>query len=276
MSYGTGAVEIKSGYGLTLEDELKMLRVIKKLKSISPLTIKSTFMGAHAIPEKYKNNPKKYVDLIVYEMLPAVAKEKLADYIDVFCDKGFFSVDDTNKILEAGLKNNLIPKIHANELGNTGGIQVGVENKALSVDHLEYVNNDEIKTLLKSKTMPTLLPGTSFFLGIPYAPARKLIDSGLPVAIASDYNPGSSPSGNMQFVSSLACIKYKMLPEEVINATTINSAYAMGVQKELGSIAVGKKANIFITKSIPSYQYFPYSYGNNKIEKVIINGEVMI
>ncbi|MFA6922873.1 MAG: imidazolonepropionase [Bacteroidales bacterium] len=273
-SFGTGAVEIKSGYGLSLESELKILRVIKKLKKLSPLTIKSTFLGAHAIPAKFKNAPEKYIDLIINKMLPVIAEEKLADYIDVFCDKGFFSVKDTERILSAGQKYNLTPKIHANELGYTGGVQVGVKHKALSVDHLEYTGEEEIKCLLKSETMPTLLPGTSFFLGLPYAPARKMIDAGLPVALASDFNPGSSPSENMQFVISLGCIKYKMTPEEAINAATINSAYAMGVEKELGGIAVGKKANIFITKPIPSYQYFPYSFGSNKVEMVILNGKI--
>ncbi|MDD5571589.1 MAG: imidazolonepropionase, partial [Bacteroidales bacterium] len=245
-SYGTGAVEVKSGYGLNPDGEIKILSVIKKLKKLSPLTIKSTFLGAHAIPAEFKSRPEKYIDLIINKMIPAVAEEKLADYIDVFCDKGFFSVKDTERILSAGQKYNLTPKIHANELGHTGGVQVGVKYKALSVDHLEYMGDEEIKCLLKSGTMPTLLPGTSFFLGLPYAPARKMINSGLPIALASDFNPGSSPSGNMQFVISLGCIKYKVTPEEAINAATINSAYAMGVEKELGSIAVGKKANIFI------------------------------
>ncbi|NTW33577.1 MAG: imidazolonepropionase, partial [Bacteroidetes bacterium] len=273
-AYGTGAVEIKSGYGLNVQDELKMLRVIRRLKEISPLTIVSTFLGAHAIPAEYKGNQKEYVDTIINEMIPAVAAEELAEYIDVFCDKGFFTVEDTDRILMAGLKYGLRPKIHANELDYSGGIQVGVKYNALSVDHLEYTGKEEIKTLLGSDTMPTVLPGASFFLGIPYAPARKMIDAGLPLAIASDFNPGSSPSGNMQFMLSLGCIKYKLTPEEAINATTLNSAYAMGLSDELGSIAIGKNANLFITKTIPSYQFMPYSYGNNKVETVILNGVV--
>ncbi len=271
---GTGAVEIKSGYGLNVEDELKMLRVIKRLKKDSSLTIKSTFLGAHAVPEEYKSNQNAYVDLIINNMLPRIADEQLADFVDVFCDKGFFTVEDTDRILNAAAKYGLKPKIHANELAYSGGIQVGVKHNALSVDHLEFTGEDEIKTLLNSETMPTLLPGTSFFLGIPYAPARKMIDAGLPVALASDYNPGSSPSGNMQFILSLACIAYKMTPEEAINAITINTAYAMDLSKELGSIAIGKKANIFITKHISSYEFMPYAYGSNKVEKVILNGEL--
>lgn len=274
-SYGTGAVEIKSGYGLSTEDELKMLRVIKKLKKLSPLTIKATFLGAHAVPANYKGKQTEYVDLIINEMIPAVAYEELADYIDVFCDKGFFTVEDTERILMAGMKYGLRPKIHANELDYSGGIQVGVKYNALSVDHLEYTGDEEIECLLNSETMPTLLPGAAFFLGMPYASVRKMINAGLPVALASDFNPGSSPSGNMQFILSLGCIKYKMLPEEAINAVTLNSAYAMGVSDELGSIAVGKKANIFITKPISTYEFMPYSYGSNKVETVILNGKVV-
>ncbi|MCK9399719.1 MAG: imidazolonepropionase [Bacteroidales bacterium] len=274
MSYGTGAVEIKSGYGLTTEDELKMLRVIRRLKETSPLTIIATFLGAHAIPQEYKANPAAYVDLVINEMIPLVAAEELADYIDVFCDRGFFSVEDTDRILNAGMKYGLRPKIHANELGSTGGVQVGVKYNALSVDHLEYLGKEEISVLKNSETMPTVLPGASFFLGLPYAPVRKMIDAGLPVAMGSDFNPGSSPSGNMQLILSLGCIKYKMLPEEAVNSVTINSAYAMGLQEELGSIAVGKKANIFITKEIPSIQYMPYAFGSNKVEKVILKGKV--
>ncbi len=275
ISFGTGAVEIKSGYGLNTEDELKMLRVIKKLKELSPLTIKSTFLGAHAIPAEYKNNPALYVDIIINEMIPQVATEDIADYIDIFCDRGFFSVEDTDRILNAGMKYGLKPKIHANELDFSGGIQVGVKYNALSVDHLEYTGDEEIKVLLASDTMPTLLPGASFFLGLIYAPARKMIDAGLPIAMASDYNPGSSPSGNMQFILSLGCIAYKMLPEEAINAVTINGAYAMGLSDQLGSIAVGKKANLIITKEIPTYAFLPYAYGSNKVEKIILNGEIM-
>ncbi len=274
ISYGTGAVEIKSGYGLSTEDELKMLRVIKRLKEKSPITIKSTFLGAHAVPAEYKVRQSEYVDMIINEMIPMVAAEDLADYIDVFCDKGFFTVDETERMLMAGMKYGLKPKIHANELDYSGGIQVGVKYGALSVDHLEYTGEDEIKSLLGSETMPTLLPGAAFFLGMIYAPVRKMIDAGLPVAMASDFNPGSAPSGNMQLILSMGCIKYKMLPEEAINAVTLNSAYAMGVSDILGSIAVGKKANIFITKPIPSIEFMPYSFGSNKVDRVILNGKI--
>ncbi len=272
--YGTGAVEIKSGYGLTLEDELKMLRVIKTLKEESELTIKANFLGAHAVPMEYKGRQSEYVDLIVNEMIPRVGEEKLADFIDVFCDKGFFTIDETDRILTAGKKYGLIPKIHANELDYSGGIQIGVKHNALSVDHLEYTGEDEIKALLYSKTMPTLLPGAAFFLGMVYAPARKMIEAGLPLAMASDFNPGSSPSGNMQFILSMGCIKYKMLPEEAINAVTINSAYAMGCSQTHGSIAQNKKANVFITKPIPTYEFMPYAYGSNKVKTVILNGKI--
>lgn len=274
MMLGTGAVEIKSGYGLNTEDELKMLRVVKKLKKLSPLTIKATFLGAHAVPEEYKGNQSGYVDLVISEMIPMVAAEELADYIDVFCDRGFFTVEETEKILMAGIKYGLRPKIHANELDYSGGIQTGVKYNALSVDHLEYTGDNEIKALLKSETMPTLLPGAAFFLGMVYAPARKMIDAGLPVALASDFNPGSSPSGNMQLILSMGCIKYKMLPAEAIHAVTLNAAYAMGVSDMLGSIETGKKANVFITKPIPSYEFMPYAYGSNKVETVILNGKV--
>ncbi|MCD4773793.1 MAG: imidazolonepropionase, partial [Bacteroidales bacterium] len=274
-AYGTGAVEIKSGYGLNTEDELKMLRVIRQLNKLSPLTIKSTFLGAHAVPAEYRSNQGEYVDLVINEMIPMVAAEELADYIDVFCDRGFFTVVDTDRILLAGMKYGLRPKIHANELDYSGGIQIGVKYNALSVDHLEYTGDEEIQALLNSETMPTVLPGAAFFLGMIYAPVRKMIDAGLPVALASDFNPGSSPSGNMQFVLSMGSIAYKMLPEEGINATTINGAYAMGLSEELGSIAVGKKANVFITKEIPTYEYMPYSFGNNKVETVILNGKVI-
>ncbi len=270
--YGTGAVEIKSGYGLTTESELKMLRVIKKLKEHSPLTIKASFLGAHSIPVEYRGKQEKYVDLVINEMLPRVAEQKLADYLDVFCDVGFFTVKDTERILEAGQKYGMRGKIHANELDYSGGIQAGIKYNALSVDHLEFTGSEEIEALLNSDTMPTILPGAAFFLGMVYAPARKMIDAGLPVAMASDFNPGSSPSGNMQFILSMASIAYKMLPEEAINATTINTAYAMGLSKELGSIAKGKKANVFITSEIPSYEYLPYYYGTNKVETVILNG----
>ena len=272
--HGTGAVEIKSGYGLYPEQELKMLRAIRTLQKISPLTIRATFLAAHAIPLEYRGRQSEYVDLVINETLPMVAAEELADYIDVFCDKGFFTVEDTERLLMAGMKYGLRPKIHANELDFSGGVQAGVKYNALSVDHLEYIGNEEIACLLNSETMPTILPGAAFFLEMPLSPARKMIDAGLPIALASDYNPGSSPSGNMQFITSLGCIKYKMLPEEVINATTINTAYAMGVQDELGSIAKGKRANFFITEPIPTYQFMPYAYGHNKVESVVLNGEV--
>lgn len=275
ISLGTGAVEIKSGYGLNTVDELKMLRVIRKLKEQSSMAIVSTFLGAHAIPAGYKGRQEAYVDMIISEMIPVIAAEELADYIDVFCDRGFFTVEDTDRILNAGLKYGLRPKIHANELANSGGIQVGVKYNALSVDHLEYTGQEEINALLGSDTMPTLLPGASFFLGLVYAPARKMIDAGLPVAMASDYNPGSSPSGNMQFILSLGSIAYRMLPEEAINAVTINGAYAMGLSEEYGSIGRGKKANLILTKAIPSYEYLPYAYGSDKVEKVIIEGKLL-
>ncbi len=274
MEYGTGAVEIKSGYGLTVESELKMLRVIKKLKALSPVTIVSTFLGAHAIPTDYKSRQEEYVNLIISEMIPRVASEELADYIDVFCDRGFFTVEDTDRILNAGMKYGLRPKIHANELDYSGGIQVGVKYNALSVDHLEYTGEEEIRALLGSETMPTILPGAAFFLNMKYAPAREMIDAGLPVAMASDFNPGSSPSGNMQLILSMASILYRLTPEEGINATTINTAYAMGLSEELGSIAIGKKANVFITKKIPGFEFMPYYYGTNKVEQVILNGEL--
>lgn len=274
-SLGTGAVEIKSGYGLDVESELKMLRVIKRLKEDTPLTIKATFLGAHAVPKEYLGRQTEYVDYIINEMIPQVASEGLADYIDVFCDKGFFTVEDTDRMLNAGMKYGLRPKIHANELDYSGGIQVGVKYNALSVDHLEYVGDAEIEALKGSETMPTVLPGAAFFLNMPFSPVRKMMDAGLPVALASDFNPGSSPSGNMKFVMSLACVNYKMVTEEAINATTINTAYAMGVQNECGSIARGKKANLFITKEIPNIEYMPYAYGSNLIDLVILEGEVI-
>ena len=270
---GTGAVEIKSGYGLNTEDELKILRVIRRLKELSPLTIKSTFLGAHAIPLEYKDTPDDYVDVIIQEMIPQVASEDLADFIDVFCDRGFFTPEQTDRILMAGMKYGLKAKIHANELDLSGGVQVGVKYNALSVDHLENVGDEEIECLLQSETMPTILPGAAFFLNMPHDPARKMIDAGLPVAFASDYNPGSSPSGNMQLVLSMACIQYRLLPEEAILATTLNSAYAMGVEDILGSIAKGKKANLFITHPIPSIYFMPYAFGTNKVKHVILNGK---
>ena len=272
---GTGAVEIKSGYGLNLADELKMLRVIKRIKETSPLEVKSTLLGAHAVPAEYKNDRRKYVDIIINEMIPVVAAEELADFIDVFCDNGFYSVEDTERILMAGIKHGLRAKLHANELGFSGGIQTGVKYNALSVDHLEHTGDDEIRILLDSETMPTLLPGASFFLGLTDAPARKMIDAGLPVALASDFNPGSSPSGNMKLIMSLGCIRLKMLPEEVINAVTINSAYAMDLSATHGSIARGKVANVFITKKMPSYEFMPYAFGSDLIDTVILKGEVI-
>lgn len=271
--FGTGAVEIKSGYGLDTESELKMLKVIRRLKAETPLLIKSTFLGAHAVPAEYKGRQTEYVDLIINEMIPTIAGEELADYIDVFCDKGFFTVEDTDRILNAGMKYGMRAKIHANELDYSGGVQVGVKYNAISVDHLEYIGEEEISALLGSETMPTVLPGAAFFLNMPYSPVRKMIEAGLPVALASDYNPGSSPSGNMKFVMSLGCINYKMLPEEVINATTLNSAYAMGVQEEAGSIAVGKLANFYITSPLPGIEYIPYAYTANIVEATFLRGK---
>jgi len=269
---GTGAVEIKSGYGLTVEGELKMLRVIRQLKSQSPLTIKSTFLGAHTFPAEFRNNHEGYIKMLIDEMLPVIAAEGLADFIDVFCDAGFFSPDETARILEAGVKYGLVPKLHANELGETGGIEKGVEFNARSVDHLEHTTDNHIQLLHQSKTIPVLLPSTAFFLKLPYAPARKMIDADLPVALATDFNPGSSPSGNMPFVLSLACIQMKMLPSETIAAATINGAYSMQVEKELGSIAIGKKANLIITKAMDSIAFIPYSFGSNLVERTILNG----
>lgn len=274
MKMGTGAIEIKSGYGLTTEAELKMLRVIKRLKKLSPLTIKATFLGAHAIPQEYKTNKSAYLDLIIDEMLPQIAQEQLAEYIDIFCEEGYFSVEDTERLLEAAQSYGLIPKTHVNQFTIQGGVNASVKYKALSVDHLEIMNEEDIEALKGSECMPTLLPSCSFFLGIPYGPAKKLIENDLPVALATDYNPGSSPSGNMNFVASLGCIRMGMTPEEVINATTINTAYAMGLSQELGSIAVGKKANLFITKPITSYAFIPYSFGHQYIDKIIINGKI--
>ena len=275
IALGTGAAEIKSGYGLNLADELKMLRVIKRIKASCPLEIKATFLGAHAVPKEYVKNRSEYVDQVISEMIPVVASEELADYIDVFCDSGFFTVEDTERILMAGIKYGLTAKIHANELDYSGGIQTGVKYNALSVDHLECTGDDEIEALLGSDTMPTLLPGSAFFLGLNDPPARKMIKAGLPVALASDYNPGSSPSGNMKMVMSLGCIKLRMLPEEVINAVTINSAYAMGLSGTHGSIARGKVANVFITKEMPSYEFMPYAFGSDLIETVILKGEII-
>ena len=266
MAMGTGAVEIKSGYGLTVEDELKMLRVIRRIKETCPITVKANFLGAHAVGRAYKGRQGEYVDLICDEMLPKVAEEGLADYVDVFCDKGFFTVEETKKAAEYGIR----PKIHANELEVSGGVQVGVEYDALSVDHLEKTTEAEIEALRGSNTMPTMLPGCSFFLGIPYGNAKGYIEAGLPVALASDYNPGSSPSGNMRFVMALGCIRMRLTPEQSFNACTINSAYAMGVSNILGSITVGKKANLIITKPIPSLAFIPYSHQTPIIERVLI------
>jgi len=274
IGLGTGAVEIKSGYGLNLDDELKMLRVIRRIKDTCPIEVKATFLGAHAIPDEYKGKREKYVDLVINEMIPVVASEKLADYIDVFCDNGFFTVEDTERILMAGIKYGLTAKLHANELGYSGGIQTGVKYNALSVDHLECTGDEEINALIGSETMPTLLPGSAFFLGMPDPPVRKMINAGLPVALASDYNPGSSPSGNMKLIMSFGCIKLRMFPEEAINAVTINSAYAMGLSETHGSIARGKVANVFITKEIPSYEFMPYAFGSDLIDTVILKGKI--
>lgn len=273
INFGTGAVEIKSGYGLSTKAELKMLRVIKNLKETTPLTIKSTFLGAHAIPLEYKNKRAAYIDLVLNEMIPQVAEEKLADYVDVFCDKGFFTIEETDLILNQAAKYSLKPKIHANELDYSGGVQVGVKHNALSVDHLEYVGDEEIEVLLNSNTMPTILPGAAFFLNMPYSPARDMMNAGLPIALASDFNPGSSPSGNMKFIMSLACINYKMTPNEALHATTINGAYAMGISSTHGAIARGKKANLIITTEIPNVEYIPYAYTSNFISQVMLNGK---
>jgi len=273
-AFGTGAVEIKSGYGLTVEGELKMLRVIRQLKRMSPVTIRATFLGAHALPQAYKANRQGYIELIIKEMLPQIASEKLADYIDVFCDRGFFTAEETDQLLQAGADHGLKPKIHANELDFTGGIQVGVKNGAVSVDHLECTGEEEIEALRGSGTMPTVLPSTAFFLGMNYPPARNMIDAGLPVALATDYNPGSAPSGKMAFVCALACIKMGLVPEEAIQAATLNAAYAMELQAHLGSIGRGKHANIFITKPMPSYAFLPYAFGSDLVESVILNGQL--
>ncbi len=269
---GTGAIEIKSGYGLTVDAELKMLRVIKRIKNDFPIKVKATLLAAHAIPEAYKNDKTVFVDLVVNEMIPKVAKEELAEYVDVFCEKGYFSLDDTDRILSVGKQYDLIPKIHVNQFNSFGGVALGVKHNALSVDHLEELNEDDIEALIGSNTMPVALPSCSYFLSIPYTPARKLIDAGLPLTLATDYNPGSTPSGNMNFVISTACIKMKMTPAEAINAATINGACAMGISDMYGSITKGKKANLIITKEVPSFNYLPYAFGDNHIDKVIING----
>jgi len=270
---GTGAVEIKSGYGLTVKDELKMLRVARRIGKESPLTVKTTFLGAHAVPKETTKD--KYIALILKEMIPAVAEEKLADYIDVFCEQGFFTPDETGRIIEEGKKFGMKPRIHANQLHRSGGVQVGVKTNALSVDHLENIGDEEIESLKASSVIPTTLPGAAFFLGLPFPPARKMMEAGLPLAIASDYNPGSSPSGNMSLMVALACIKMKMTPEEAINASTMNTAAALELEASHGSITKGKIANVFITKPMPSVAFLPYAYGSNVIETIILNGKVL-
>lgn len=275
MHLGTGAVEIKSGYGLTIEGELKMLRVIKKLAENYPITIKSTFLGAHAFPVHYKENKAGYIDEIITKMLPEIAQNKLADFVDVFCEKGYFSVEETEKIMEAGIQLGLKPKIHVNQFNSIGGIQAGIKFNALSVDHLEIMNPEDIEALKDTETMPVALPSCSYFLSIPYTPARDMIKAGLPLALATDFNPGSTPSGNMNFVVSTACIKMKMTPEEAINAATINGAYAMGISETHGSITKGKKANLILTKPISSYYQIPYAFGSNLIESVFVNGKII-
>jgi imidazolonepropionase len=273
IKLGTGAIEIKSGYGLSVESELKILRVIKKLKETTPISIKSTFLGAHAVPEKYKDNKKEYIELIINEMLPEIASNNLADYIDIFCEEGYFTNEDTIRILQAGKKYNLQGKTHVNQFNSLGGVKSSIDNDSLSVDHLEIMNEDDFLAFKGSKTIATILPSCSFFLGIPYSPAKEFIARNIPINLASDYNPGSSPSGNMNLVASLGSIKLKMNAEQVINATTLNGAYAMGLENKLGTISKGKMANLIITKPIPNYQYLHYSFGENLIEKVIIAGE---
>tara|TARA_R110002072_G_scaffold48038_4_gene131394 strand:- start:2198 stop:3436 length:1239 start_codon:yes stop_codon:yes gene_type:complete len=273
IKMGTGAIEIKSGYGLTVESELKMLRVVKRLKENFSLPIKATFLGAHAIPDKFKNKRKDYISLLINEMLPKIAFEKLADYIDVFCEKGYYTVEETDQILKAGRKHGLIPKVHVNQFNSIGGIKVSVENNALSVDHLEILTEQDLEILKNSNTIPVSLPSCSFFLGIPYTNARKIIDANLPLALASDYNPGSTPSGNMNFVVSLACIQMKISPEEAINAATINGAFALNISDKTGTISKGKLANFMITKPIKSYCFLPYSFGQTHIESVFLNGK---
>ena len=275
IGFGTGAIEIKSGYGLSTEDELKMLRVIKRLSQATPATVKATFLGAHAFPQEYKNGREdEYIDLLCNEMLPKVAEQQLAEYVDVFCDKGFFTVEQTARILETAQKYGIRGKIHANELDFSGGVQVGVRYNALSVDHLESSGEKEIEALKGSDTMPTGLPGCSFFLNLPYAPLKQMINSGLSVALATDFNPGSTPSGNMKLVLSLACIKMRLTPAQAINAATINGAYALGISDTHGSITAGKAANLFITTEIPSIAYIPYSYTEPMVDTVILNGKI--
>lgn len=272
---GTGAIEIKSGYGLSAEGELKMLRVIRRLKERSTLSIKSTFLGAHAYPVEYKENHQGYIDSIINDMLPVIGAEKLADYIDVFCETGFFSPGETETIVKAGMQYGLKPKLHVNQLNSIGGIETGLKLNAVSLDHLETMTDNDIQLLSHSNTIGTLLPTAAYFLRMPFQPARQLIDAGCAIALASDFNPGSSPSGNMNMVVSMSCIQMKMLPEEAINAATINGACAMELQNEVGSISVGKKANLIITKSVSSLAYLPYAFGTNCIDKVIIGGEFL-
>ena len=275
ITQGTGAIEIKSGYGLTVDGELKMLRVIKKLAENYPITIKATFLGAHAFPLAYKENHSGYIDLLVNEMLPKIAEENLADYIDAFCETGYFSVTETERIMEAGKKYGLRSKIHVNQFTAINGIAACVKHNALSVDHLEIVSDEDIEVLKNTETMPVALPSCSYFISIPYTPARKMIDAGLALALASDFNPGTSPSGNMNFVVATACIKMKMTPEEAINASTINGAYAIGVSATHGSITVGKKANLIITKPLNSFYELPYYFGTDLIEQVLLNGKLV-
>ncbi|MEM9546298.1 MAG: imidazolonepropionase [Bacteroidota bacterium] len=275
MRLGTGAIEVKSGYGLTKEAELKMLRVIRRLKENYPIPIKATFLGAHALPADYKNDKTGFLNMLIDEIMPIIEAENLAEYVDVFCEKGYFSVEDTERLMEAGKKHGLIPKIHVNQFNSIGGVQIGVKYHALSVDHLEVMTDEDITSLKYSETMPVALPSCSYFLSIPYTPARQMLDEGLPLALATDYNPGSTPSGNMNFVISTACIKMKMTPEEAINAATINGAYAMGLEGEVGSITEGKLANFFITKEVNSYSFLPYAFGSNLISEVYLKGKLI-
>lgn len=275
IKMGTGALEIKSGYGLSTDSEIKMLKVINRIKAAIDIPIKSTFLGAHAIPNDFRENRQGYIDLLITDMIPKIADSKLAEYIDVFCEKNYFNLDDTYRILKSGNEHGLIPKIHVNQFNAFGGVALAVKQKALSVDHLEELRDEDIEALKGSNTIAVALPACSFFINIPYTPARRIIDSRLPLALATDYNPGSSPSGNMNLVVSLACIKMNMTPEEAINAATLNGAYAMGCSKDIGSITIGKKANLIITKKIPSYHFLPYSFGDNLIEKVVINGKLI-
>ncbi len=275
MYHGTGAIEIKSGYGLTVDAEIKMLRVANRLKELSPVAIKTTFLGAHAFPAEYKENHQGYIDLMINEMLPRVAEEGLAEYVDAFCERGYYSIDETRQVVEAAAKYGLKPKLHVNQFTNSGGLQLAVELGAISVDHLEQLGDEEIEVLKSSKTMPVSLPSCSYFINIPYTPARRIVDAGLPLAIASDYNPGTTPSGNMQFLLSLATTKQRLTPVEAMNAITLNGAYAMELQNEMGSISVGKKANLIITKEIPSLEYMAYAFGTNHVDQMILNGKTV-